>query len=143
MEDGQSWPWDARRFRAGRVPLATSPAIADIMGADDTNEPGYLLGSVLIAGLALPQLAALARSVDPWSRDGEFVDGAYVMYIGVLFLSSYYWSHKTFVLRGFMWICEHFSNPPGKRMAFFYCALCTFVGTMMILAGFGVVRTRY
>jgi hypothetical protein len=110
------------------------------MRADDTNEPGYLLGSVLIAGLALPHLAVPGGFIDPGSRGEAFVVGAYVIYIGLLFLSSYYWSHKTFVLRGFIWICERFSNPPGKRMAFFYFALCSFVGTMAILAGFGLVR---
>ena len=46
------------------------------------------------------------------------------------------------MLRGFIWICEHFSYPAGRRMAFFYFALCLFLGTMSILAGFGMIPMR-
>jgi hypothetical protein len=103
-------------------------------------EPGYLLGSLLIGGLVLPQLAMLGGFIAPRSRDEELYVGAYIVYIGFLFLSSYYWSHKTFALRGFMWICEHFSYPADRRMAFFYFALCAFLGFISILAGFGITQ---
>ena len=53
-----------------------------------------------------------------------------------------HWSHKRFVLRGFMWVCENFSSPSGRRMAFFYFVLCAFLGCMSILAGFGMIQTR-
>jgi hypothetical protein len=53
------------------------------------------------------------------------------------------WSHTTFVLRGFMWVCEHFSHPASRRMAFFYFALCLFLGSLSILAGCGVIQLRH
>jgi hypothetical protein len=114
----------------------------DVDGSAEA-EPGYALGALLITGLALPQLAVLGGFIFPDSRDGEFLVGTYIIYIGCLFLSSYYWSHKTFVLRGFMWICEHFSSPAGRKMAFFYFALCLFLGTMALMAGLGVIEMRH
>ena len=57
-----------------------------------------------------------------------------------MFLASYYFSQKTFFLRGLMWICEHFSNPRGKKMAFFYFALATVLGLVLVLKGLGVIE---
>jgi hypothetical protein len=107
-------------------------------------ETGYLLGSLLIGGLVLPQLPVLGGFIiASQGRAWDFYVGAYILYVGLLFLSSYYWSHKTFVLRGFMWVCENFSGPSGRRMAFFYFALCAFIGCMSILAGCGMIRMRH
>ena len=69
--------------------------------------------------------------------------GLYPIGLGAMFLASYYWSHKTFVLRGFIWICEHLSNPPGRKTAFFYFALCFIIGSLALLAGFGFIDHRY
>lgn len=52
-----------------------------------------------------------------------------------MFLASYYFSHKTFFLRGLMWVCEHFSYPSGRGMAFFYFCLAFFLGTVLLIQG--------
>ena len=116
-----------------------------IMTSDDSDgtpapEPGYLVGAILIAGLVLPQVAVLRGFRVLQSRNGEFYVGVYLIYVGSLFLSSYYWSDRTFVLRGVMWVCEKLSHPSGRRMAFFYFALCAFLGSMSILAGCGMIE---
>ena len=77
---------------------------SDEVASTPTPEPGYLLGALLIAGLVLPQLAVLGGFIASYSHAGDFCIGVYIIYVGVLFLSSYYWCHKTFVLRGFMWL---------------------------------------
>ena len=111
--------------------------------ATPTPEPGYLLGALLITGLVLPQLAVLSGFIAPYSHAGYFCIGVYILYVGLLFLSSYYWSDKTFVLRGFMWVCEHGNYPRGRKAAFIYFAFCALLGCMTILAGLGMIQTRY
>jgi hypothetical protein len=75
----------------------------------DNPEPGYLLSSVLIAVLVIPQIAALAGLVDPGDRRlGSIFTGTYLIVMGLMFLASYYWSHKSFVFAvsfGFASIC--------------------------------------
>ena len=70
-------------------------------------------------------------------------DGHLFLGVGAMFLASYYWSHKTFVLRGFLWVCENFSHPTGRKMAFFYCALCVGGACLSLFAGFGLIEHRY
>ena len=90
----------------------------------------------------MPNLALLTGVVPSGSREESLYTGVYVIYLGLLFLASYYWSDKTFVLRSFSWFCRH-SHPPGERMAFFYFALCTILGCMAILSAFGLSQARY
>jgi len=51
-------------------------------------EPGNLLGLFIIAALVLPQLALLGRFVAPHSREENFFVGAYILFVGFLFLAS-------------------------------------------------------
>ena len=72
---------------------------------------------------------------------GEIIGGIYLQFWGILFLLSYFFSHKCFFFRGLIWICENFSSPKGKKMAFFYFALAFGIGTMALLTGLGVIQT--
>ena len=56
---------------------------------------------------------------------------------GLLFLAAYFFSHKTFFFRGLIWVCERFSHPRGRGMAFLYFALAFALGTMALLRGLG------
>ena len=64
--------------------------------------------------------------------------GLYIMAWGFMFLASYYFGHKSFFLRALVWVCEHFSYPRGRKMAFFYFALAFGLGLMALLAGLGI-----
>ena len=66
--------------------------------------------------------------------------GLYVIYLGFLFLLSYYFSDASYVLKLFLWICEHFSHPRGRQMAFFYFALLLLLGGCALLSAFGFLR---
>jgi len=58
---------------------------------------------------------------------------------GCMFLAAYYYSHKSFFLRGLIWVCEHFSHPAHRKMAFFYFALTAGIGGMAVLTGLGLI----
>jgi hypothetical protein len=67
------------------------------------------------------------------------ISGVYVWVIGLLFLLAYYYEHKSVVFRGLIWVCEHFSSPRGRKMAFFYFGLGAVLGTIGILQGLGAI----
>ena len=60
--------------------------------------------------------------------------GFYIIYWGVLFLLSYFFSDASYVLRALIWVCEHFSHPRGRYMAFFYFGLSVLLGSGALLA---------
>jgi hypothetical protein len=105
------------------------------------NEKGLTLGVSIITVLAILMIASLSFDYEP----GQFkkghsaiMGGICFQFWGVLFLLSYYFSHKTFFLRGLIWICRNFSSPRDSRMAFFYFVLFFGLGTMILLYGIGL-----
>jgi hypothetical protein len=106
------------------------------------DEPGVLLGLLLIGVLVVLLLAALAVGFKPGPmRPGPssvFAD-LYVMTWGFMFLGAYFFSQKTFFFRALIWFCEHFSFPPGRGMALFYFALAFILGGVGFLSGLGVI----
>ncbi len=104
------------------------------------SEPGYALGFGLIIFLALLLAGALymgAATGPLHAGVGTTLLGLYTMAWGCMFLASYYFAPKTFFLRGLLWVCEHWSHPAGRGMAFFYFALSICVGGAAFLAGLG------
>jgi len=107
-----------------------------------TNERGLVLGLGIIGVIAglLGLLFVMGFPSGPVRKDpAAAVGGIYLMFWGFLFLASYYYSHKCFFFRGLIWICEHFSRPSGRWMAFFYFALGFFIGGWLFLGGLGVI----
>ena len=105
------------------------------------NEPGYLLSAVLIALLVALLWSAqeAGAEVGPAKAGvGTVLLGLYVMAWGCMFLASYYFSHKSIFLRGLVWVCERFSYPASRRMAFFYFFLATGLGSVAVLKGLGL-----
>lgn len=106
-----------------------------------TAEPGYLIGGSLIAILIGLLIAVFAWGPAPGPvKEGSstVLLGAYVFAWGLMFLASYYYGHKTFFLRALLWMCEHWSHPKGRKMAFFYFGLATLIGGGTMLRGLGV-----
>lgn len=66
--------------------------------------------------------------------------GFYLIYLGVLFLLSYFYSDASYIFRTLIWVCENFSHPRGRRMAFFYFGLSFLLGSCALLATFHVLR---
>jgi len=106
------------------------------------NEPGYVLGLTLIGVLVALLLGVLAADIESGPIKpglGSVLLGIYIMAWGIMFLASYFYSHKTFFLRALIWICEHFSAPKGRGMAFFYFALAFILGGVAALQGLGFI----
>ena len=91
--------------------------------------------AVILFVLARPSvIAPVGRDVPP-----VFL-GFYVIYLGVLFLLSYFYSDASYVLRSLIWICEHFSHPRGRHMAFVYFGLSFVLGVCALCSAFGLIR---
>jgi hypothetical protein len=106
------------------------------------NEPGIALGTGLIGILVLLLVGALTAGVKSGPVKpgvGSVLLGLYIIAWGVMFLASYYYEHKTFFFRSLIWVCEHFSHPSSRKMAFFHFALCLFCGGAGLLGGLGVL----
>jgi hypothetical protein len=67
------------------------------------------------------------------------VTGVYLLGIAALFLCAYFFENESYVFRGLIWVCEHFSSPRSRKMALFYAALGTVIGTVAILQGLGAI----
>ena len=93
-------------------------------------EPGYVLSFALIGLLLALFCAGLISTTLPWW-------GIYLSAWGFMFLASYYYDHKSFFLRALMWVCEHFSRPRSRNMAFFYFGLCLLPSIFVILRAIG------
>jgi hypothetical protein len=65
--------------------------------------------------------------------------GLFMMAWGLMFLASYWFSHKSAFLRGLTIFCEKLSYPSTRKMAFFYFAVAFVLGFMSVLGGLGKV----
>jgi len=97
------------------------------------NEKGLVLGFIIIGIVVLSMFLGLFFDGDK-RLDGIFT-GIYLQTWGMLFLLSYFYSHKTFFFRGLIWVCENFSAPKGRNMAFFYFALAFILGSFSVIEG--------
>lgn len=88
-----------------------------------------------LAALFALVLIGWVASLVPWLLSENlraFFAGIFLIYLGAMFLASYYYSDRIGFLRGFMWICEQFSMGRHRRLAFFYFALCTVLGIVVM-----------
>ena len=100
------------------------------------NEPGSGLGIAILFLITAPQLYALARwLLDHSYQPSKYFAAAYILFIGTIFLVSYYIPERSFIFRAFLWFCERASAPASRKMAFFYFALCTFSGVGLLFNG--------
>lgn len=105
------------------------------------NEKGLTLGLSIIAILIILGISPLFYGfelgpVKP--GPSSILTGIYLQFWGIIFLLSYFYSHKTFLFRGLIWICENFSSPRGRKMAFFYFVLAFSLGTLSLIQGLGL-----
>jgi len=68
------------------------------------------------------------------------VMGAYLWGFGLLFLLAYFFENEALIFRWLIWVCEHFSWPSSRRMAFFYFGLAAILGSGAFLEGLGLIR---
>ena len=69
------------------------------------DEPGRFVGGIILAALVLPILYCFALRATGHShyRLRFIALGLYFFLVGSVFLASYYFSHKSFIFRWFLW----------------------------------------
>ena len=105
--------------------------------------PSLLLDGVIVA-IAVSLLVATSKfgleAGRPAARGaGAIVGGVYVLYLGVLFLLSYFFPRRSYVLSLLGYVCQECSRPAGRAMAWFYFALSAVIGSCLLLVGLGVL----
>ena len=103
-----------------------------------------LLLDLFIVGIAVGLLAAAYKfgleTGRPASRGtGAIIGGVYVLYLGLLFLLSYFFPRRSFLFSFLGYVCQACSRPAGRGAAWFYFALSVWFGLALLLAGVGVL----
>jgi hypothetical protein len=70
---------------------------------------------------------------------GAVYGGLYIVYLGVLFLLSYFFCRACYVFTFLQFVCISCSYPRGRHMALFYFFLSLVIGSCLLLIGFGVI----
>lgn len=108
------------------------------MNVSTKNEKGTALGIILISILVVLGILPFFYGFETGPmKQGKstVVLGVYLQTWGLMFLFSYFFSHKTFFLRWLIWLCENFSSPKGRYMAFFYFVLAFGMGSLALIKG--------
>jgi hypothetical protein len=117
------------------------------MAESSHGHPSALLDCVIVAaggGFIFLISRAGVEAGHPALNGGAAILGClYIIYLGVLFLLSYMFPDKTFVLNFLRYVCDECSMPrsaSGRRMALFFFALGLGIGGWVLLVGLGVMK---
>ena len=99
------------------------------------EKPDWRIDALIAAILVPLQMAAILHpnSVGENAR----LTGIYLQLIGVLFVVSYFYPNRSYVLKGLMWCCEHTSHPVrGRWTAILWGSFAFVTGIFAQLHGF-------
>ena len=65
--------------------------------------------------------------------------GVYLQCWGLLFLASYFFPNRSYLLKGLMWLCENTSTPRGRWTAILWGAFAIIMSTIPVLQGLGLL----
>ena len=107
------------------------------------HHPSLLL-DVVALGIAIALLGLALRFGPEVGRpamkgSAAVIGGVYLLYLGALFLLSYFFPRRCFLFRFLDRVCREHSYPRGRGMALFYFALALLFGTSLLLVGFGIL----
>ena len=71
---------------------------------------------------------------------GTIFGGAYLIYLGVLFLLSYFFSGACYVFNLLTYLCEACSHSASRHWAWFYFVLNVVIGSYLVLMGLGFLH---
>ena len=107
-----------------------------------TDEPGHLLGAVLLGILVALLVAAWAMGLSTEKPAppgmGPVFMGLFLIALGLMFLASYFLSWKSFFLRWLLRSSMAFPFLANRKMAIFFSVLCLFSGLVAIADGLGL-----
>ena len=107
------------------------------------SQPNLLLDFVIV--IVAAALLVLASSFGLQARHpatkgaGAVCGGLYIVYLGVLFLLSYFFCRACYVFTFLQFVCTSCSCPRGRHMALFYFFLGLVVGSCLLLVGLGIL----
>jgi hypothetical protein len=110
--------------------------------AQTDHKPSLALDCVIVAlAVALVVLSSqlgLQAGHPATIGPGAVLGGAYLVYLGVLFLLSYLFPEACYVFSIMRYVSEECSRPRSRHMALFYCGLGLVIGAWLLLVGLGV-----
>lgn len=113
------------------------------MAQKKRNRPSWLLDLLIVAvGGALVAGASrlgLETGHPPVKGVATVLGGLYVIYLGTLFLLSYFCPEACYCFNFLCYVCEECSRPAGRHTAWFYFALCLLIGSGVLLVGLGIL----
>ena len=112
------------------------------MATENHNHPSLPL-DLLILGLAAALLVLSSRlglqAGHPAAKGaGAALGGAYLIYLGLLFLLSYLFPGACYVFSFLRHLSEECSRPRSRHMALFFFGIGLFFGAWLLLVGLGV-----
>jgi hypothetical protein len=110
---------------------------------ESDRHPSLLL-DLLIVAIAVGLLLATSKfgleAGHPATRGaGSIFGGVYILYLGLLFMLSYFFPRRSYVFNLLGYVCQECSRPAGRAMAWFYFALSVVIGSCLLLVGLGVL----
>jgi hypothetical protein len=122
------------------APTIKLPTLPPMTGAK-LNRPSLVLDfCIVVVGAALLILIShfgLETGHPPVKGAGAVLGGIYILYLGALFLLSYFFGRACYIFRFLSYICTHCSRPAGRHMAFFYFILSLAIGWWLLMIGLG------
>jgi len=110
---------------------------------ESERHPSLLLDLLIVAiagGLLVATSKFGLEAGRPAARGaGTICGGVYLLYLGLLFLLSYFFPRRSFILSFLGYLCQESSRPAGRAMAWFYFALSVLFGSALLLAGMGAL----
>ena len=107
------------------------------------SQPYLLLDFVIVivaaALLVLASSFGLEAGHPATKGAGAVYGGLYIVYLGVLFLLSYFFCRACYVFTFLQFVCTSCSCPRSRHMALFYFALGFGLGLSLLLIGLGFV----
>lgn len=110
---------------------------------ESKNHPNWLV-DLLIAAIAGGLLLAASQFGlevgRPAARGaGSVFGGVYIVYVGLLFLLSYFFPRRSYVFSFLGFVCQECSRPAVRAMALFYFALSVVFGSALVFRGLGML----
>jgi hypothetical protein len=110
--------------------------------AETNRKPNLVLDLVIVAlAVALVVLSSMLglQAGNPAAKGvGAVLGGVYLVYLGFLFLLSYFFPEACHVFSFMKYVSEECSRPRSRHMALFYCVLGLVIGAWLLLIGLGV-----
>ena len=107
------------------------------------SQPNLLLDFIIVivaaALLVLAYSFGLEAGHPATKGAGVVFGGLYIVYLGLLFLLSYFFCRACYVFTFLQFVCTSCSCPRSRHMALFYFALCFGLGFYLLLTGLGFV----